>query len=341
MVISKDGERMQDTRNESGGKIAVFIDIQNMNADTQFDALFSKLEATGKVEVKMAYAEWKDVGVTIRKNMLRHHVKQIQTSHLASSGKNGADMQIVIDVMNALNEKEDINTFVIAAGDTDYVPLINEIASRGKRCIVAAHDEKVGEAVKECCHEFISLDEIAINYKKELVAQKTMKTQPVESKQPAQINVKGSESPVTPLVPVKKSAKSVLTLATPEPKKEDTRENEMVKQKFVRKRTRGGGVTIENDKKKSLTLFPDQWLMVLDAMQICCNYGPVDFGDLLDYIENLIDKDEVTFSKNIVVPVINTFVKQGLFTQPVRGRIVISDNFDRKRKEFVHEYQLE
>ena len=325
---------MQDKQNEDGVKIAVFIDIQNMNADTQFDALFSKLEATGKVDLKMAYAEWKDVGTTIRKNMLRHHVKQIQTSRLATSGKNGADMQIVIDVMNALNEKEDIDTFVIAAGDTDYVPLINEIASRGKRCIVAAHDEKMGDAVKECCHEFISLDEIVKGLKKEPAEQSP------ENKKIPYAKTKVSDSLSASSVSVKNSAKNVLATASPEPKKTEVNEKELNKPKIVRKRARGGGVTIEND-KNSLTLFPDQWLTVLDAMEKCCSYGPVDFGDLIEYIRNLIDQGEVTFSKGIIVPVMNTFVKQGLFTQPVRGRIVTAGDFDRKRKELVYEYQLE
>jgi uncharacterized LabA/DUF88 family protein len=331
---------MQEKQAEDEKKIAVFIDIQNMNADTQFDALFSKLEATGKVDLKMAYAEWKDVGTAIRKNMLRHHVKQIQTSRLASSGKNGADMQIVIDVMNALNEKDDIDTFVIAAGDTDYIPLINEIASRGKRCIVAAHNEKVGEAVKDCCHEFISLDEIAESAKAESVEKVAETEQPVETKKLVKAAIVGSAPLVKPLAPVKKGTIGKPTPTSLAPKKDVAAEKVAVKPRPVRKKTKGGGVTIENDKFR-LTLFPEQWITVLDAMEKCCNYGAVDFSALIDYIEDLMEQGEVTFSKNIIVPVINTFVKHELFTQPARGRIVIADDFERKRKDFIHEYQLE
>lgn len=341
VVNQQKGKALMDKPLEDGKKIAVFIDIQNMDADTQFDALFSKLEATGRVDLKMAYAEWKDVGTTIRKNMLRHHVKQIQTSRLASSGKNGADMQIVIDVMNALNEKGDIDTFVIAAGDTDYIPLINEIASRGKRCIVAAHDEKVGEAVKDCCHEYISLDEIEECAKPETTKKVNETVQPAKTMKPVPVKADVVVLQVKPSAQGKNVSTTTKMPASPASiVKEDASEKVVVKPRPVHKKTKGGGVTIENDKFR-LTLFPEQWITVLDAMEKCCSYGEVDFVALKDYIEDLVEQGEVSFSKGIIVPLINTFVKHELFTQPSRGRIVIAEDFDKKRKDFVHEYQLE
>jgi len=335
----KEVETMQAKKDEDRKKIAVFIDIQNMNENTRFDALFSKLETSGTVELKMAYAEWKDVGPMIRKNMLRQHVKQIQTSRLASSGKNGADMQIVIDVMNTLYQREDVDTFVIVAGDTDYVPLINEIASRGKRCVVAAHDKKMGDSVKECCHEFISLDDLLAETTANALIESPVPAMPVKP-----LPTVASLSPE--IRPVRKSYLTEAKDARKSPvenvpaKQSETKKSVPQKDTVKKKKARGVGVTIEND-QKSLTLFPDQWLNVLDEMEKCCCFGPIDFTELRDYVEKLFDSGQVTFSKSIIVPVLNTYIAQGLFDQPSRGRIVIADNFEQKRQQFVRDYHLE
>ena len=125
-------------------KIAVLIDVQNMNANTPHDVLFKMLESTGRIEVRKAYAEWKSVCLDVEKALSRNHVRREHMTCTTATGKNAVDMQIVIDTMNVLHEQDKLDTFVLVSGDMDYIPLITEIAGRGKRCIVAAHEGRIG-----------------------------------------------------------------------------------------------------------------------------------------------------------------------------------------------------
>lgn len=252
------------------------------------------------------------------------------------TGKNAVDMQIVIDAMNVLHEQDKLDTFVIVSGDTDYIPLITEIAGRGKRCIVAAHEGRIGSDVKECCHEFINLDKLGkpekIVAKKDVKPERTSTVSAIPAATPIPVNVTS---------PVQRSGLIVERAEGPKIEAPKLETPVALKMRRVSKKARDGGISIKNELGKSLTLFPDQWLDVLDTMEQCCVHGPVDFTIVKDYFEELIEQGVLTFSKSIVVPLLNTFIYHGLFEQPSRGRLALVKDFEAKRKAFVEVNDLD
>lgn len=138
-------------------RVAVFVDLENVGAS--FIGACAEFGATqGRVCHLAVYADWRrgygaawDITLD-----LGGVPKQI----LRTGGKNSADISIVIDVMEFLSFSPDLQVYILATGDSDFVPLAQKLRARGKMVIgVAPNDKGIADALISACDRFELLNE--------------------------------------------------------------------------------------------------------------------------------------------------------------------------------------
>jgi len=144
-------------------RIALFIDFENLVTRTglsaeSFDlqpALDALLEK-GKVVFRRAYADWTRFAVATQ----RLHDKGVELVDVPPStraGKNGADVRLVVDALELCYLREHIDTFVLASGDSDFVPLAAKLRENDRTVIGMAVKEATSQLFVKACDEFIYL----------------------------------------------------------------------------------------------------------------------------------------------------------------------------------------
>ena len=142
-------------------QIAVFIDFENIalglrDASAPFEVrrILDRLLEKGKVIVKVAYADW---------NRFRSHtqslhengIELIEIPRRESTGKNSADIRLVVDAMDLSWSKEHIDTFVIVSGDSDFSPLVAKLKENGRHVIGLGMKKSTSPLLANACDEFI------------------------------------------------------------------------------------------------------------------------------------------------------------------------------------------
>jgi uncharacterized protein (TIGR00288 family) len=146
--------------------LALFLDFDNLalgarDARQRLDIrlLIQRILEKGKIIVKRAYADW------------HHHKEHMSALHEAAidlievpapriSGKNSADIRMVVDCMDLCYAKEHIDTFVICSGDSDFSPLVSKLRENNKRVIGVGMKNSSSNLLIGNCDEFIFYDDI-------------------------------------------------------------------------------------------------------------------------------------------------------------------------------------
>lgn len=146
--------------------LALFIDFDNValgarDAKLRFDIkpLLERLLGKGKVIVKKAYADWH----YHREYMGALHEAAIELIEIPMpriSGKNSADIRLVVDAMDLCYSKEHIDTFVIVSGDSDFSPLVSKLRENNKRVIGIGVKNSSSKLLIGNCDEFIFYDDL-------------------------------------------------------------------------------------------------------------------------------------------------------------------------------------
>lgn len=144
-------------------RIALFIDFENLVTNTgitpsSFDLQPSldRLLEHGKVIFRRAYCDWsrfKEAKV----NLHELGVELVDVPPSTRAGKNSADMRLVIDALELCYAREHIDTFVIASGDSDFVPLANKLRENDKYVIGLGVKNSTSPIFVKACDEFLYL----------------------------------------------------------------------------------------------------------------------------------------------------------------------------------------
>jgi uncharacterized protein (TIGR00288 family) len=147
-------------------QLAVFIDFENIalglsGAEAKFDVrrVLDRLLEKGKVIVKIAYADWNRFrGYT--KGLHESGFELIEIPARATSGKNSADIRLVVEAMDLSFSKEHIDTFVIVSGDSDFSPLVSKLKENGKHVIGMGMRKSTSPLLANGCDEFIYYEDL-------------------------------------------------------------------------------------------------------------------------------------------------------------------------------------
>lgn len=151
-------------------KIALFLDFDNIaiahqgkrgKSGKRFDIkpVLERLLVKGQVIVKRAYADWSHYGK--EKDALHEAgLELIEIPKRRISGKNSADIRLVVDALELSYAKGHIDTFVIVSGDSDFAPLVAKLRENGRSVIGMGMRGSTGELLLTACDEFIYLEDL-------------------------------------------------------------------------------------------------------------------------------------------------------------------------------------
>lgn len=150
--------------NESPARrIALFIDFENLVTNTgitpsSFDLQPSldRLLEKGKVIFRRAYCDWSRFREA-KTHLHEHGVELVDVPPSTRAGKNSADMRLVIDALELCYAREHIDTFVIASGDSDFVPLASKLRENDKYVIGLGVKQSTSPVFVKACDEFLYL----------------------------------------------------------------------------------------------------------------------------------------------------------------------------------------
>jgi uncharacterized protein (TIGR00288 family) len=151
-----------DTRN-----MALFCDFENVALGVrearyaQFDInkVLERLLLKGSIVVKKAYCDWeryKDA----RAAMHLASFELIEVPHVSQSGKNSADIRMVVDALDLCYTKSHVDTFVIISGDSDFSPLVSKLRENNKTVIGVGVKNSTSNLLIANCDEFIYYDDL-------------------------------------------------------------------------------------------------------------------------------------------------------------------------------------
>lgn len=147
--------------------MAIFCDFENVAIGAQkasYDDLdirlvLERLLDKGKIVVKKAYADW-DRYKQHKRAMHEAAFELIEIPHVSYSGKNSADIRLVVDALDLCYVKQHVDIFVIVSGDSDFSPLVSKLRENNKRVIGLGVKSSTSDLLIDNCDEFIYYDDL-------------------------------------------------------------------------------------------------------------------------------------------------------------------------------------
>lgn len=154
--------------------MAVFCDFENVaigcreSGYDNFDIelVLERLLHKGKIVVKKAYSDW-DRYKTAKRGMHEASFELIEIPHVSYSGKNSADIRLVVDALDLCYTKAHVDTFVIVSGDSDFSPLVSKLRENDKTVIGVGVKNSSSDLLVENCDEFIYYDDLFREHQRE------------------------------------------------------------------------------------------------------------------------------------------------------------------------------
>ena len=149
--------------------LALFCDFENIalgvrdsSGYKKFDIglILERLLLKGSIVTKKAYCDW-DRYKQFKPGMHEAAFELIEIPHVKMSGKNSADIRMVVDALDLCYTKEHIDTFVIISGDSDFSPLVSKLRENAKTVIGVGVKQSTSDLLISNCDEFIFYDELA------------------------------------------------------------------------------------------------------------------------------------------------------------------------------------
>jgi uncharacterized protein (TIGR00288 family) len=147
--------------------LAVFCDFENVAIGVrdarhaQFDIrkVLERLLLKGSIVVKKAYCDWERYK-DFKAAMHEAAFELIEIPHVRQSGKNSADIRMVVDALDLCYTKAHVDTFVIVSGDSDFSPLVSKLRENNKIVIGVGVKSSSSDLLIANCDEFIYYDDL-------------------------------------------------------------------------------------------------------------------------------------------------------------------------------------
>jgi uncharacterized protein (TIGR00288 family) len=147
--------------------MAVFCDFENVALGVRdakydrfdIDKVLERLLLKGSIVVKKAYCDWERYK-EFKKPMHEASFELIEIPHVRMSGKNSADIRMVVDALDLCYTKAHVDTFVIVSGDSDFSPLVSKLRENNKLVIGVGVKSSTSDLLIANCDEFIYYDDL-------------------------------------------------------------------------------------------------------------------------------------------------------------------------------------
>ncbi|MDH3632078.1 MAG: NYN domain-containing protein [Gammaproteobacteria bacterium] len=148
--------------------LAIFCDFENVALGVRdarikkfnINLVLERLLVKGSVVVKKAYCDWERYK-EYKAVMHDAAFELIEIPHTRQSGKNSADIRMVVDALDLCYTKEHLDTFVIVSGDSDFSPLVSKLRENNKTVIGVGIKSSTSDLLMSNCDEFILYDDLA------------------------------------------------------------------------------------------------------------------------------------------------------------------------------------
>jgi len=185
---------MSDFPAATDSTMAVFLDLENVvlgAKDAKFppfdiQLVLERLLLRGHIVVKKAYCDferYKD----FKKNLHEAAFELIEIPHVRQSGKNSADIRMVVDALDLCYTKQHLDTFVILSGDSDFSPLVSKLRENNKTVIGVGVRNSSSDLFINNCDQFLYYDDLV---------RKNPQRRPATPK--AKVAAKAGDAPVGP-----------------------------------------------------------------------------------------------------------------------------------------------
>jgi uncharacterized protein (TIGR00288 family) len=153
--------------------IAVFVDFENLAIGVrgmkpgklQIQFVLKRLLEKGRIVYKRAYCDWSNYQDAVREFHLQG-IELIDIPQSRVSGKNSADIRMVVDALDLCYSKQHIDAFALISGDSDFSPLVSKLKENNKRVIGCGVKSSTSDLLIANCDEFIYYDDLILAAKK-------------------------------------------------------------------------------------------------------------------------------------------------------------------------------
>ncbi len=180
--------------------MALFCDFENVALGVR-DAKYEKFDIKpvlerlllkGSIVVKKAYCDW-DRYKGFKAPMHEANFEMIEIPHVRQSGKNSADIRLVVDALDLCYTKSHVNTFVIISGDSDFSPLVSKLRENAKHVIGVGVKHSTSDLLIANCDEFIFYDDLVREIKRTEAKRHPREAQPAARRSPDEENRRREE----------------------------------------------------------------------------------------------------------------------------------------------------
>jgi uncharacterized protein (TIGR00288 family) len=209
--------------------MALFCDFENIALGVR-DASYEKFDIAkvlerlllkGSIVVKKAYCDW-DRYKTFKAPMHEASFELIEIPHVRQSGKNSADIRMVVDALDLCYTKSHVDTFVVISGDSDFSPLVSKLRENAKTVIGVGVKNSTSDLLIANCDEFIYYDDLVREKKKAATRRRAAKA-PAKPRSNAKKPVEEATAVRTEPAPEETAAPPAMP-----PKNDDERSDEAV-----------------------------------------------------------------------------------------------------------------
>jgi uncharacterized protein (TIGR00288 family) len=146
--------------------IAVFVDYENlaigvrdMKTELKLDLILKRLLEKGRIVFKRAYGDWNAYAGAVRE-LHALGISMMEMPRGRHSGKNSADIHMVVEALDLCYSKDHIDAFALLSGDSDFSPLVSKLKENDKRVIGCGVKNSTSDLLIASCDEFIYYDDL-------------------------------------------------------------------------------------------------------------------------------------------------------------------------------------
>lgn len=177
---------MTDANDNSN--LALYCDFENIAlgvrdakyAEFDINHILERLLVKGSIVVKKAYCDWERYK-TFKATMHEAAFELIDIPHVRQSGKNSADIRMVVDALDLCYTKAHVDTFVIISGDSDFSPLVSKLRENAKTVIGVGVKNSTSDLLMSNCDEFIYYDDLVRELERKTPSKRKARKRPAKT----------------------------------------------------------------------------------------------------------------------------------------------------------------